>query len=568
MPPWICPSTSVGLIARPTSWAATIRRTIDRPELEVHVHLGDLGAEPVGLVRDALPVGVERRRLRVVGAGPRSTQSRAATGSSPSSTTETARRPAPARDRRRAPASRPARPRQRQELATQVLGREPGRVARHERLARRRGLARVGRAVRVAARRARSTRPARPGRPRRSGRGPCSSPGRCPVAPREQDDGAVARARRSRSSDGLGSDVLPMPYHMAPIADAAADRARRRRPRCAPRPPRAAPPSAAASASRQAGRPALATRSWPVAVARPGPQRVARAGSRAGRCPSCAGEVVQQRLVGDRRLRDAEAAERAGRSGRSCRSARVVLRTAAHDVRAARVDRDAVGDRRAPRGVGAGVEVAVEVGRRSGGRRRRRRTSRRIRAGWRLVVDAHRLRARVDARGPGGRAASAAIAISGCSERSSLPPNPPPQALGMTRTRSAGRPRISASSSRSMYGVWVRREDLDPPVDHARASRPRARCRRARRRSSRTSRSPSTADAASAASTSPQPDAALDEHVARATPSWSVGAAGSERRVRSRRAAAAAPRRSAAPRRRSRRPSRRRRRARATASPA
>ena len=38
----------------------------------------------------------------------------------------------------------------------------------------------------------------------------------------------------------------------------------------------------------------------------------------------------------------------------------------------------------------------------------------------------------------------------------------------MTRTRSSGRPRISASSSRSMYGVWVRGEDLDAPVDDAR----------------------------------------------------------------------------------------------------
>ncbi len=47
------------------------------------------------------------------------------------------------------------------------------------------------------------------------------------------------------------------------------------------------------------------------------------------------------------------------------------------------------------------------------------------------------------------------MAMSGWSERSSLPPKPPPQALGMTRTRLSGSPRMRASSSRSMYGVWV-----------------------------------------------------------------------------------------------------------------
>ena len=77
-----------------------------------------------------------------------------------------------------------------------------------------------------------------------------------------------------------------------------------------------------------------------------------------------------------------------------------------------------------------------------------------IRAGWRFVV------ARIDSgrekRPRTGRpVAIAAIASSGWIERSSLPPKPPPHALGMTRTASFGRPRISASSSRSMYGVWV-----------------------------------------------------------------------------------------------------------------
>ena len=88
-----------------------------------------------------------------------------------------------------------------------------------------------------------------------------------------------------------------------------------------------------------------------------------------------------------------------------------------------------------------------------------------IRAGWRFGRRGHRLRPRIDAPGPGARAASAAIAISGCSDRSSLPPNPPPQALGMTRTRSVGQ----AEDQGQLVAVHVRRlgggEDLDAPVD-------------------------------------------------------------------------------------------------------
>ena len=49
-----------------------------------------------------------------------------------------------------------------------------------------------------------------------------------------------------------------------------------------------------------------------------------------------------------------------------------------------------------------------------------------------------------------------------------LAPNPPPQALGMTRTRPSGSPRTSASSSRSMYGVWVVAKTSTRSVDQAR----------------------------------------------------------------------------------------------------
>ena len=77
-----------------------------------------------------------------------------------------------------------------------------------------------------------------------------------------------------------------------------------------------------------------------------------------------------------------------------------------------------------------------------------------ILAGWRFVVDAMDSGRGYTAR-TGWSSRRAAMAMSGWRDRSSLPPNPPPQALGMTRTRSAGSPRISASSSRSMYGVCV-----------------------------------------------------------------------------------------------------------------
>ena len=75
MPPWIWPSTSVGLMARPTSWAATMREHLDGAELDVDLDLGHLRGEAVGGVGDALAVGVERRGRRVE-ACPRPSQRR------------------------------------------------------------------------------------------------------------------------------------------------------------------------------------------------------------------------------------------------------------------------------------------------------------------------------------------------------------------------------------------------------------------------------------------------------------------------------------------------------------
>ena len=108
-----------------------------------------------------------------------------------------------------------------------------------------------------------------------------------------------------------------------------------------------------------------------------------------------------------------------------------------------------------PRCVRARVEVAVDadpgeapvrVGAEGGGDPD---------AGWRFVVDAHRLRAGVHAahrpaRARAPRSRSAAGSTGRACRRSRRR-----RRDGMTRTRSGGRPRISASSSRSMYGVWV-----------------------------------------------------------------------------------------------------------------
>ena len=136
---------------------------------------------------------------------------------------------------------------------------------------------------------------------------------------------------------------------------------------------------------------------------------------------------------------------------------------------------------------------------------------------------------------------SAAIAISGWSDRSSLPPKPPPQALGMTRTRSVGQ----AEDQRELVAVHVRRlgggEDLDPSVDQARGPGlgldvgvlDVGRLERAA--------SAVTADSASAAAGVAQPDDPLDEDVAGRRLVELVRPR-VQRRVDARSAAAAAPR--------------------------
>ena len=67
MPPWIWPSTSVGLMARPTSCAATIASTFDGAEHDIDLHLRHLRGEAVG-ARRGRP---GRSRRAAWSAGPR-----------------------------------------------------------------------------------------------------------------------------------------------------------------------------------------------------------------------------------------------------------------------------------------------------------------------------------------------------------------------------------------------------------------------------------------------------------------------------------------------------------------
>ena len=86
----------------------------------------------------------------------------------------------------------------------------------------------------------------------------------------------------------------------------------------------------------------------------------------------------------------------------------------------------------------------------------------------------------------GRRVTQAATASSGCTETSSLPPKPPPQAVGRMRTRVG----CEAEHARRLLAVHVGRLRAGRDLDRgcrgrgrwARRSRPRARCRRARRR--------------------------------------------------------------------------------------
>ena len=106
-----------------------------------------------------------------------------------------------------------------------------------------------------------------------------------PMSVAPENSTTVPSARRPTSmSEGLGSDVLPMPYHIAATPT----------PRRIGLPPAPSLCAAAAariadqgsrSASRQAGRPALASSSWDVAVSEPTRSALRKRNSR-GSMPS------------------------------------------------------------------------------------------------------------------------------------------------------------------------------------------------------------------------------------------------------------------------------------------
>jgi hypothetical protein len=196
------------------------------------------------------------------------------------------------------------------------------------------------------------------------------------------------------------------------------------------------------------------------------------------------GELVHQRLVGDGGLRHAEAAEGAGRRlvgvDRRAPGAHVGNGVGAHCM-----DRHAVGDGRSPRGIGAGVEVAghvageqlaIRVGAEARGHPSR----------MALGARGHAFGPRVDASRTGGPRCQAATAIKRLHRESSLPPKPPPQAVGTMRTRLGLQPQDLRDLVAVHVGRLRRRMDLDPVADALAPSRPRARYRRARRSRSRT----------------------------------------------------------------------------------
>ena len=286
MPPWIWPSTSVGLIARPTSCAATTRRTFTVPSsmsTSTSATCAPNAYVSYGMPWPSASSGV------VFGSyvpRPRSTQPRGAAGSSPSSTTETAsavpRRP---RDRPRprcvasSPASASVSSWRRRSSAGQAR-----RVARHERLARGRRLARVGREVGVGPDPLDRGHAARPGRRRRSGRGSCSSPARCRSRPRTARP-SRRRAGRPRSPTGWAATCCR--------CRTTSPRSRRRAGSCAVRAARCAPPrrraarTSAAAERLEAGGQARARRAA-AGTSRSASRPAARCGSRnsSGSMPS------------------------------------------------------------------------------------------------------------------------------------------------------------------------------------------------------------------------------------------------------------------------------------------
>ena len=288
---------------------------------------------------------------------------------------------------------------------------------------------------------------------------------------------SVPSGRRPRRMvEGFGSAVLPQPYQQqatptprratgsAALAAAASASARAPGRRAAPR------------GSRRCRRPRS---TWPVAVASPSRSAFSEAELQRGRCrprrpagrsaSPARSPPAARRSRGRRRRPGCGCASRGRGRGRAARG-RGRWRAPAPGWRPSGPSSHRRRCRRRPRSRA-----------RSAGRRRRSRAAAAMRAGWRLVVAAINS-GRVKVMRTGRPVRSAARPSSGCTDRSSLAPKPPPTAEGMMRTRSGGRP----SSGGGVVAVHVGR--LGAGADHqrrrprARRRPPRARCRRARRR--------------------------------------------------------------------------------------
>ena len=309
-----------------------------------------------------------------------------------------------------------------------------------------------------------------------------------------------------------------MPYHMAADADAAPRR-------------RAAGACSLYAAPRRAGAPVrterleargeAGARRELLAARRSSSPPEARcpAGIRAGRDPA----APRARPSGPR-----------GRSPPAARRSRGTRRPAGCSCRSH-------GSSRAPRHTRTDPSRGRAPGwRPSGPRRRSRRCRSRHGIGSLSGARRHRRRRRPDPRGMAFRArghrlrprphgphrpagAPAAIAMSAWTARSSLPPNPPPQAVGMIRTCSGGMP----EDQRDLVAIHVRRLGAD--ADSIRSptggpSPPRARCTRARRTSSRP-RPRRDRRAGEGGVDVPAREPAADQDVA-GRASWSAGAPG------------------------------------------
>ena len=157
--------------------------------------------------------------------------------------------------------------------------------------------------------------------------------------------------------DGFGSEVLPHPYHMPAIADAAAQWASGGRVECARGfaqlfPPR--PQGFKASLEADAFLEHLAGYGRVAGFERIEDAEIERIDAELDR------ELVEKLLLRDRALRHAKPAKGAGRDemGVDRPRARAVIR---HAVWARRVNRHPIGDGRPPRRISAGIEIGGKI---------------------------------------------------------------------------------------------------------------------------------------------------------------------------------------------------------------